>query len=321
MNLKVKIQRNSNISINEQIKIQLRWYIAKGILLPGEKLPSIREMSAFLNVNRNTIMKAYRELEEEGFVETQKSLGTFVCKNIRVSNQNMQDLYILLMNALHDSIERGFTIDDFLSAAQAIYLNEKNKDIKIKALFIECNVHAMNNFVKQLEDELNIEVVGALIQELEEGKFSQTAIEEFNLIITTVGHYPKVKSLLNNMNNIYGINVGPYLDVVKELIKYENDINIGIVCITESGAAGLKESLIALGIKTSRIITSSIRDESKLKEVMDHSDVLVISKFALAERGELFKKIHKNIIEYKNVLDKSSINMLKEVILKNEDMI
>lgn len=62
------------LQIIESIKKQL----ARGELQPGQKLPSQREMAAELQVNPNTVQRAYREMETMGLLETLRGQGTFI---------------------------------------------------------------------------------------------------------------------------------------------------------------------------------------------------------------------------------------------------
>lgn len=62
----------------EQLMDAIRQQIRAGILLPEEQLPSVRELSAILSINPNTIQRAYRELEHEGRVISKPGKGTFV---------------------------------------------------------------------------------------------------------------------------------------------------------------------------------------------------------------------------------------------------
>ena len=64
--------------IYSQIVDGLRQQIAAGILQPGDRLPSVRELAAQLAINPNTIQRAYRELEAGGWVESQPGRGCFV---------------------------------------------------------------------------------------------------------------------------------------------------------------------------------------------------------------------------------------------------
>ncbi|MDR3148960.1 MAG: GntR family transcriptional regulator [Oscillospiraceae bacterium] len=64
--------------ISEQVLDNARELIITGVLAAGEKLPSVRELSEKLAISPNTVQKAYRELERDGYVYSAAGLGTFV---------------------------------------------------------------------------------------------------------------------------------------------------------------------------------------------------------------------------------------------------
>ena len=61
----------------EQVKAELRRLVVSGVLPPGEKLPSVRELAGQLAINPNTIQRAYRELESEGYIVSVPGKGSF----------------------------------------------------------------------------------------------------------------------------------------------------------------------------------------------------------------------------------------------------
>lgn len=74
----IKIDTTSFIPFYEQIKQQIKGRISGGTLRPGEPLPSIRELATMLLINPNTVARAYRELEREGFIKTRRGKGCFI---------------------------------------------------------------------------------------------------------------------------------------------------------------------------------------------------------------------------------------------------
>jgi GntR family transcriptional regulator len=64
-----------------QLVDQIKSAAASGILRPGESLPSIRPLAEQLRINRNTVAKAYTELESQGIIETVAGKGCFVTEN------------------------------------------------------------------------------------------------------------------------------------------------------------------------------------------------------------------------------------------------
>lgn len=66
--------------IYEQIQTELRRLMLTGVLPPGSRLPSVRELAGQLAINPNTIQRAYRELEAEGYICSVPGRGSFVCQ-------------------------------------------------------------------------------------------------------------------------------------------------------------------------------------------------------------------------------------------------
>ncbi len=68
----------STVPIYEQIITQAKEYILKGYLKPKDPLPSIRKLATMLDINPNTVAKAYQELERQHIIVTIRGRGTFV---------------------------------------------------------------------------------------------------------------------------------------------------------------------------------------------------------------------------------------------------
>ena len=74
-----------------QLVDQIRYAAASGALRPGESLPSIRPLAEELRVNRNTIAKAYAELESQGVIETVPGKGCFLKENHSPFTKRVRD--------------------------------------------------------------------------------------------------------------------------------------------------------------------------------------------------------------------------------------
>ncbi|MET9693598.1 GntR family transcriptional regulator [Streptomyces sp. NPDC006514] len=80
--LEYRIDRRSGIATYVQIVQQTKQALRLGLLEPGDKLPTAREVVEATAINPNTVLKAYRELEREGLVEAKRGLGTFIRKSL-----------------------------------------------------------------------------------------------------------------------------------------------------------------------------------------------------------------------------------------------
>lgn len=78
--------------IYEQIKEGIRKLVVSNALSANEKIPSVREMASKLAINPNTIQKAYRELEGEGYIYTVAGKGTFVAERKEVFETRQSEL-------------------------------------------------------------------------------------------------------------------------------------------------------------------------------------------------------------------------------------
>jgi GntR family transcriptional regulator len=76
--IEFKLDIKSGVPFYRQIVDQIRYGIASQRLLPGEQLPTVRDLAVQLEVNPNTVRKAYSELEILGVLDTQQGTGTFV---------------------------------------------------------------------------------------------------------------------------------------------------------------------------------------------------------------------------------------------------
>jgi len=95
----MQVNQNSNVPIYEQIYEQFLNYISKGILQTGDKLPSVRELSSTMHINPNTVVKAYRMLEEQKFIHSIPGKGSFV-------SEKQEDQTSVIMNTIHKDSEK-----------------------------------------------------------------------------------------------------------------------------------------------------------------------------------------------------------------------
>ena len=76
--LRVKVDRRDPLELHEQVAAEIRRAIADGEAKPGERLPPARDLAAVLGVNTNTVLRALRELRDEGLLEFRRGRGITV---------------------------------------------------------------------------------------------------------------------------------------------------------------------------------------------------------------------------------------------------
>jgi GntR family transcriptional regulator len=114
--VQIAIDTKSGVPFYRQIIEQVKFAIARGDLQSGDRLPTVRQLAVDLSINPNTVIRAYRELEIEGMLDSQQGSGTYVshCRPDvdRLEQQRMLDQ--ILTDMLARASSYGFTLDDVL---------------------------------------------------------------------------------------------------------------------------------------------------------------------------------------------------------------
>ena len=100
--------------IYEQITEQYKLLVLKGVLSPGEQMPSVRKLAMELAANPNTVQRAYAELERQGIIYTVKGKGSFVSGNISLKEQKKRELRERLQRIVREAGEIGIGLDELM---------------------------------------------------------------------------------------------------------------------------------------------------------------------------------------------------------------
>ncbi|QED48748.1 GntR family transcriptional regulator [Cytobacillus dafuensis] len=111
-----------------QIVDKINQQIIRGDLLPGNKLPSVREMAIQTGVNPNTIQRTYSELERMEIVETRRGQGTFVTENDNLIKELKVRLQMEIIEAFFNNMkELGFSDEEMLSGLEFYIKGKREK--------------------------------------------------------------------------------------------------------------------------------------------------------------------------------------------------
>ena len=106
--------------IYEQVKDGIRKLAYAGVLGPDEKLPSVRELASKLAINPNTISKAYKELEMEGFIYTVTGRGTFINQEFNLNDRRKEELYKQFDKVVKELFESSVTADELKNRIETL---------------------------------------------------------------------------------------------------------------------------------------------------------------------------------------------------------
>ena len=107
---------HTGVPVYRQLIDQVRGGIASGALTAGDQLPTVRQLAVDLAINPNTVMRAYRELELGGLLETHQGTGTFISnkKVEKASAERERQLDQMASEVAARAGAAGFTVEDLI---------------------------------------------------------------------------------------------------------------------------------------------------------------------------------------------------------------
>lgn len=123
------IDLHSGVPVYRQLIDQVRGGIASGSLTAGDQLPTVRQLAVDLEINPNTVMRAYRELELGGLLETHQGTGTFIAnkKMERKSAERDRQLNQLAGEFASRVGAAGFALEELIERLRELLPNSPRR--------------------------------------------------------------------------------------------------------------------------------------------------------------------------------------------------
>ena len=116
--------------VYEQVSDGFKKLIVAGLIKKDEKMPSVRELASTYAINPNTIQRAYRDLENEGYIYSVPGKGSFAVDMKEISDKHLAEIYERLDTVLSDFDVAG---ESRQKIAEYILSSKANNTVKIEA--------------------------------------------------------------------------------------------------------------------------------------------------------------------------------------------
>lgn len=118
----MKISFNTKDPIYVQVIQYFKEQIAKGLLEPGEEIPSRRELANHLKINPNTVQRAYKEMEEQTLIYTERNLPSRITKDEHILKSVREELILEAVDSFVSSIRTiNVPLEDVLELVEKTY--------------------------------------------------------------------------------------------------------------------------------------------------------------------------------------------------------
>ena len=115
----ISLDYRSGLPLYNQVVEGYKRLILSGVIGENEKLPSVRELASTLAINPNTIQRAYRELEIEGFVGSSPGKGVFAMGGTNLRERDIESIYGVIRSEIRKLLDYGLDIKDIFQQLDA----------------------------------------------------------------------------------------------------------------------------------------------------------------------------------------------------------
>jgi GntR family transcriptional regulator len=316
-----RIQPDSEIPASTQLFNQIRFAIASRQFPPGHRLPSTRALAMQTGLHRNTISKVYRQLEDNGLVESRAGSGIYVTDQSQgatpiksPSLEQHPQVYKIIQQSLNELLNQGCS----LNQARELFLAEIDWRLRCSARVLVTvptfDIGAGKLMVHELEQALGLSVQLVPMEEL-----SQVLNQTPSGTVVTHRYFIKDAEAITAPKSVRVIPVDlyDYAQEIQLIKKLPLDSCVGIVSLS-SGVVRVAELFIhSFRGDELLVMTAQLGDAYKLNAIIKSAQLIITDQASFATVEAAVKAAREDIIRpprlirCENYIGTKSISLLK----------
>ena len=235
MELDFRVDPNLDIPIYQQLVDTISFAAKRGTLLPGQKLPTVQELSQSLSIARGTIKRAYDELERMGLVEKVQGRGTFLRYEKENSGSRKERAMAAIDKLFEELEDMGLSMAEIHIFVELRLRQLAEQETAVRVAVIECNQENLSYMSEQLRHIPGVDLYSYLLESVQQYPYKLE--ENFDLVVTTASHAEYVRSILPAKTRIARVALQPASVYLHELIKLKPGKRLGIIGYSQRFAA------------------------------------------------------------------------------------
>ena len=269
--------------------------IESGVFTRGMQLPSVREMADELGVNKNTVVRIYRSLHRQGYLNVVQGSGTYV-RDESMSQSDPESLPHIeraaayaRTNGAQENVTWQNQIVDALRLARAQGIEQETaKHAALDALhqvyennqrsliFVECNQYDIDSLSNILAKAIGQPLQGICINDFLANP--EEYVAKSDLIITTFYHLNEIEPLVNALDNnkFVAVHAMPTQDALLEIARLQVPV-LGVVA-DQPRALDNVIHIVKTYQHTATIMSSSLEDGVRLQNLLDKADAIAVTQ-------------------------------------------
>lgn len=316
------VDKNSKVPLYLQLKDLIRYYISTGVIQEDQQLPTVSDLASQLEVNFETIRKAYKELERESFISSRRGKGTFVTPRTDGRRRSIttepqpEDPVASLKAAIKMFIQSGTTDQQLTDAIARAVTEARMETAKQSVVFTECNELQVKDISELLRSSFPVNIKPVLLADLR--REVQNIFREGGdilAVLTTGFHVNEVNEVLSDIPvrvDFLITNMSPETRRVVE--QMDKNARFGFICRDREDIP-LYTELLAAELGLAAEPSSCILDESdKLETLLNSTDAILASPPVYDEVKRLAPE-GLPVFNVFNRVDPMSLRVVKDRIL------
>ena len=245
--MNLTIDRSLPVPVTTQLKGQIEYGVAYGLLTAGSRLPNVKELATQLGMSPGTVSSVYNELRLSGVVESTPGKGTYVTTKQEVGNtppEHGAQLDTLIFQLLAEAENSNLSRPDLLSLVDA-RANQQHSSRAVKLALIGEFRSATRDYAAAFSPYLNQADMlhSYTFQELANDESKRYEVERVDLVMTFSHRLTEVATLLHKKDNIVGFSVIPSERTRVALAQIDPLMNVGLISTFADFLHPLKSSV------------------------------------------------------------------------------
>ncbi len=312
----ININPQLKIPIYQQLVDAIRVAIKKGILVSGQKLPTVQEMTNALGVARGTVKRAYDELEHISLIQKVQGRGTFVSYN-HDNSANRKEKAMIAIGKMIDYLENMGLSAQEINIFINLKLRERSEqEANVKVVAVECNPENLSQISEQLRHINGVDLYSFMLDNVKQYPYKLN--EEFELIITTSSHAEYLESVVPLKNRVVRVALRPSARSLSKIIKIEAGKKVGIIAGSRRFGKLLFETLNMYSENVTAYNPQICADNEDIKSYITGKDIILLPKnyrkYLSGNAIEQISKFSGEIIECYYEMDEGSLLYLETKI-------
>lgn len=300
----IVLSRGGAVSLNEQLVTQISLQIVNGLLKPGDKLPSVRNMARRLGIHHNTISAAYGVLAGRNLVEVKHGSGVYVRKSNIVTTEET-DLDSIIRNFLDVARREGYSLQDIrLSVTK--WLEKQPPD---HLLIIEPAKDLQKILTFELKQHFDCPIKSATVEQVVANRELLTGA----LSIATAYHAVEIKKLLPKDVLLVTINLQTGQEEAEQLKRLSEGAIVALVSIGKTMLEFASVVIASLRGEDLLVRTETLDSTKRWQALVNTADLIITDSYCFDKVSSFARKkvlplslISPQIVRYlKNALKNS----------------